>query len=376
MKRLLAAMFSALVLALPASAAAGVCDYTCNVQGIMDRISEAQNTITSRISAAETSIVHSIQAVGAQISVMISQQTAALKELVQGQMNYQAQLRAKKAAANAQLDYSGPQAIPPQVCTTLELGEQTGAASTAAHFTGKAVTAAEVERNMYVKNAHDAYMQIYENHMESYCSSVDQARGRCKKAAPAALQNADIMASTLLSPNAGQTYSSAEYRAAEAFIGNTTNPFPSPMLQQRYERTKHGRDYILAQMTESAQLSVAQTAMSQILADHAPTNADPSNPAHKISVIGLMKQFTDDRFVSPKWKEQLQQKSQPGVLREIAYMMAFHNWMDYRSYVQRERIEALLATNLSLNVKHYDEPILEQQFDEADGRLNKNASAR
>ena len=139
------------------------------------------------------------------------------------------------------------------------------------------------------------------------------------------------------------------------------------MLPPSMETTAAGRAYINAQRAEAAQLGVAQYSLSQLLADRTVTAPPGSPPEQQISVLSLMRKFAEDRFTKPEWTTQLATKNDLGVLREIAIMLSFKNWVDYRSYLQMQRVEAVLSTSLAINAKAHNAPIINALYKRAQG---------
>lgn len=344
----------------PSQAVAGVCDYTCNVQGIMARISEAEAAIKMRVAAAEMAIIEAIKAIGEQIAGTIEKQSKQQEIFAQGQMTYQGQIKAAEAAAEAEDTYLSPSSQPTNACSTIQVSTQIGSNAQDARLNAKAIAAAKTGRSMYTPSASVAHAEILKRHAERYCSAQDAQRGRCT-AAPGHLQNADILAGTLLAPAAAETYSPQEMEAARQFITNATDPFPTEMLPRGYENTEKGRNYILAQMAESAQLSVAQYSMSMMLANRSAPNPNSANPQERVSLMGLARKYVEDRFVRPDWRVALSGKNEHGLLREVAEMMAFKNWLDYHAFMQMERMEAVLAVDLAISAKQHNAPILASQ---------------
>ena len=348
------------------SAFAAVCDYTCNIQGVMQAISSARSAIVSRIDYMEANVTQAVRAIGEQISANTEKQTAAQKEMTQAQITYQGQLEAQRVTARALENASGS-GTPPNACETIEVGQQIGGTAENARYTGKAVARANTNRSTYTQSAAADASEMYKNHSELYCSDIDAKRGRCTVAADPTMQDADIRVDTILAPISGDTLSEKEQAAGKRFIRNVVDPFPTEMLPPSMETTAAGRAYINAQRAEAAQLGVAQYSLSQLLADRTVTAPPGSPPEQQISVLSLMRKFAEDRFTKPEWTTQLATKNDLGVLREIAIILSFKNWVDYRSYLQMQRVEAVLSTSLAINAKAHNAPIINALYKRAQG---------
>lgn len=66
------------------------------------------------------------------------------------------------------------------------------------------------------------------------------------------------------------------------------------------------------------------------------------------------------RFESPAWYKMLAGFSLENLMREQNKMQALKLWMDLKSFQQQERIEAVLATQLAMDVKRDSEARLQQ----------------
>lgn len=354
-------LLMAAALLAPSPANAAVCDYTCNIQGLMARISEAEASIKMRVASAEFAIIEAIKAIGEQVAGTIEKQSKQQEIFAQGEMTYQGQMEAARAAAEAERTFTSPAAQPVNLCSSLQISAQIGSNAEDARLNGKAIAAAKAGRGLYTPSAAAAHSEILKKHGEMYCSQRDWELGRCSNKAPGHLQNADVMAGTLLSPAAAETYSTQEQEAARQFITNATDPFPTEMLPRGYEKTEKGKGYVLAQMAETSQMSVAQYSLSMMLANRSAPNANASNPGERVSLMGLAKKFIDERYVDTKWRSALVAKNEQSLLKEIAEMMAFKNWIDYHAFLQMERMEAVLAVNLAISAKQHNAPILAAQ---------------
>ena len=101
-------------------------------------------------------------------------------------------------------------------------------------------------------------------------------------------------------------------------------------------------------MTSQAQMSMANYSLAQILASKMPMGTTPDKA---ISTVGLMKKFVEERFGNPDYAKGISAMDSPGLLKEINSQMAVRNWINYQSYLQNERVEASLATQLAVAVK-------------------------
>jgi hypothetical protein len=201
-------------------------------------------------------------------------------------------------------------------------------------------------------------MVMHNNH---YCSDEDVRRKRCTAAqlVPIEQQNADLNAGSLLTPANGSTYSEKEGMAAKDFVTMVTNPVPKEMLQVSLEKGPGGAAYVFESMAAAARMSVANYSLLKIWAENSPDDslsaAGGATPGDAISMVGVMKSFVYDRFAKPDWNKSLSTMDTNGLLKEVAMLMAGQNWMDYRAYLQAERMEAVAATQLAIITRDSNE---------------------
>jgi hypothetical protein len=295
----------------------------------------------------------------AEISATVEKQTGAMKELTQAQLNYDAAMETAKATADAEDKYGNETEIV-SMCDVAETSKTAAIAANSANINGKAMSAAYTRRDLYVQSVEAAKQSVIKDH-EKYCSTLDESRGRCSK--PAGItetqENADLNAGSLLAPANGSTYSDTESAAAQDFIRMVVNPIPPELLPKGVEQQPQGKAYMLATMVAAAQNSVAYNSLSQIWSSHSAdaglSAMTGESPGDALSMVGVMKKFVYSRFVEPKWKSDLAGMDTNGLLKEIAVLMAGQNWMDYQSYLQAERVEAVVATQLAIAARDHNE---------------------
>ena len=327
---------------------------------VLMQMAKNQAETLSSFGNTQTVINEGMDSSTSAITATIEKQTAATKELTQAKMNYDAALKTSKAAAEAE-DKFGNQAELANMCDTAATGQQAAIASNSAAINGKALSAALTRRKLHSPAPAIVAKQLIDEHNKDYCSDADQAYGRCSTAnnIPKTQQNANLNAGSLLTPSNGSTYSKEEAVAAQKFIVMTTDALPVQKLPPALEKTPQGGAYVLAQMVAAAQSSVAAHSLSQIWAENAPdvglSDVAGGNAGDALSMVGVMKKFVYDRFVEPKWKSDLVGMDTNGLLKEIAVLMAGQNWMDYQAYLQAERMEAVVATQLAIAARDHNE---------------------
>ena len=274
---------------------------------------------------------------------------AAEKELVQSELNYQAATEAQKRFALAKDTFTAPSAQPYRVCALLKAGQTAKTMSEDSRTFAKAFNVTSGRKSMYTENAGAAAKAVLDNYRENYCSKEDENRGRCTAVSDKRMHNAAVSADSLMNPIAGETFTPKEAAAAADFIQMVTNPTPQEKLPKGLDNKSIAAErFSLAQMTSQAQMSMANYSLAQILASKMPMGTTPDKA---ISTVGLMKKFVEERFGNPDYAKGISAMDSPGLLKEINSQMAVRNWINYQSYLQNERVEASLATQLAVAVK-------------------------
>lgn len=275
------------------------------------------------------------------------------KELTQAQENYEAANAARLRLESAQDNFTAESAKAFQTCETIAQGSALGGSGGDTKVMAKSGTQAAVQRGLHTENATVAAREVLIDYKAKYCSAEDVKRGFCTTAVADLMQGASLRASTLLMPAAGESYNPVEAIAAADYITMATNPVPDEMLAKGVEKkTGASKRFNLSLMNAQAQMSVAIYSLNEILASRTPETAIAQNAAGEgdgaISAVGLMKKFAEKRFSDHDFKTKMNNMEEPALLQEFALQMAARNWMDYQSFQQDERIEALVATRLGV----------------------------
>lgn len=278
---------------------------------------------------------------------------AAEKELVQAELNYAAASDSQKRFAEAQDKFTAPSAQAYRVCETVVAAASARTVGDESRSMAKAMNYASSQRQTFVENAAQRGKEVLDNYRANYCSSDDEARGRCTAVADKRMQTAAVSADTLMTPVAGETLNEKEKIAAADYIEMVTNPVPPELLPKGLDNKSPAAErFNIAQMNSQAQMSMATTSLQQIMASKSATGTSAEK---SISVVGLMKQFVEDKFGNSDYAKGVGAMDNPGLLKEINIQMAARNWINYQSYLQNERVEAVLATQLAIAVKDSSE---------------------
>lgn len=182
---------------------------------------------------------------------------------------------------------------------------------------------------------------------------------------------ADITANTLFStkanPEAAMRYVYNVTNALPATFGNQTEKPRKYVIPDQYLMTVNGATnlnadgykYYMHYLEEQSKKSLSQYAMMKILSERMKVNnikipvtkwlADGTKETsfEETSVLGLLEFESSKRFQDPAWFDRVQQMPTPALLKEIAYMLAMQNALDYKRYEQEQVQTALLASMTS-----------------------------
>lgn len=172
-------------------------------------------------------------------------------------------------------------------------------------------------------------------------------------------EGADVLASTLVDTKAYTTDN--ERKAALAFIQNMSNPMPlaypddddSLYVDGKKDKglTDEGIQHFAAIYRQMPLISATQNALLGIFADRDRVEVGEQFPVGEkgwASVMEVIDFEVQRRYMDEAWAKRINEKSNElAVLREIANMMAFQQYLDYKAYEQNARMATLIAAQTS-----------------------------
>lgn len=277
-----------------------------------------------------------------------SKQTAAEKVIQEGMVKAQTQLYMEERRADATLAMK----LSPRACYEVQAAGAVGEADAVYDGVVQSVNRVMTDRTLYTPNTAGAIAEIYRTHTEKFCSDQDVRLGRCGSAVEADLQNADIRAENLL---ARDVYTEKQEEGALAFVKNVVAPIPTQLLPKGWEKTPAGKEFIAGHMVEQGRNSVAANSFANMMAlrkVQPGLGAKAGLDTADVSLKQLIRAQADGRFLSPQWYKMIgTAQSEHQLLREINKQMAFQIWLDYQTFEQNERLEAVLATDMAVTAK-------------------------
>jgi len=320
-------------------------------------------TVSAALSAATTAMAGWLERLNftiengfAKLYGEISKQTAEQRIFEQGTIAAQSQLHMEKARADAAIKFE----VSPRVCFETAGGAAGGLAAGETKANLNDLNRNTAQRTLFTPNTAAAISKLYDDHTSKYCSQLDSQLGRCSSPADATLQNADIRADAMLN---NSSFSQTQVEAAQALVNNLTNPIPTQNIPKNWEKTPQGKAFVAGQYVEQARSSVATNSLNSAIAIRTPVQglgtAAMLNKAD-VSELELMESQVKGRFESPAWYTLIAGFSLENLMREANKMQALKLWMDLKSFQQQERMEAVLATQLAMDVKRDSESRLTQ----------------
>lgn len=284
---------------------------------------------------------------GGTIEVEASRQIAAARLIAQGEIASRTQLYMEQTRAEAVEKFR----LSPRACFDASVGT---AANVAAGETRELTTNLNrslASRTINTPSTSAAVAEIFKDHAGKYCSADDARMGRCS-AAPADLQNADVRADNILGRSA---LNQDQLDAAIKFCRNVVAPVPVQNIPVAWEKTAQGQAFVSGLLVQQARVSAAQNACVSAIAERMVIpglGASAQLNVADVSPRQLMEATVNGRFASQSWYTMLAQEgSVENLLRELNKQQAFELWMAMRQFQQMERVESLLASDLSVTVE-------------------------
>lgn len=365
-------MTAAVALALTLNAGQANAMVTAYVPALQPTISAMQASIAAAIAALGATITALVTAAVSQIHADLTQQNVVAKSIaeasIDAQNQYQMQQRTQELKERYHTDPNSStdiQAIT-EACKIALGGSSLQQATIATQASTQAAAQDSVNRNMNTQVQSAVIARDVGTHNKLFCSNEDVANLRCSSAAPKELQNLDLQAKNIFTPSSGSyTYSKEELIAAKAYVQGTVNPFPTTALPKEWNNSPQGRTFQAAQMAQQRRLDLSSQVLSEIVASRESqaglgTAVGMSTP--DASPIAIMDYYAGSGFFfNPAWHSRLSTMNDTDLLQEQAKMLAFQNWLTYKTYLQGEHQEALLATQLAAVTKEQSDPQLAAQ---------------
>ena len=315
----------------------------------------AGSAVSAAIGTATSTIVNVLQQINDTLAngfgkmyAEQSKQTASEKVIQEGVIKAQTQLYMEERRADATLAMK----LSPRACYELQASSAVGQAESAFDGAVQSVNKTVANRTLYTPNTAGAIGEIFRTHAEKFCSDQDVLLGRCGAAVDPDLQNADVRADNLL---ARDVYTPEQEEGAVAFVKNVVSPIPTQLLPKGWEKTDAGKEFVSGQMVEQGRNSVAANSFAYMVAmrkKQAGLGTSAGLDTADVSLKQLIRSQADGRFLSPQWYKMIATaQSEHQLLREINKQMAFQVWLDYQTFEQNERLEAVLATDMAITAK-------------------------
>ena len=257
-------------------------------------------------------------------------------------------------------------------------------------ISGRPMVEKMANQGLLAKREMDFVGSSWAVHNQYFCSQSEVQAGMCESnAGVSALPDADIEGTTLLATSGIDQihHPNLNAEAREQLVQNLTNQIPVPALPAYAYKSAAGKLAIGAKLQYQAQQSLAQTALLQISALHAPVQGlgtslnqtvkglgMPQVPAN-ISMFQYLNYMQMAQYGNPKWYINISSLSKTALLREMAVMQAQNNLLQFLSFRERTDQLALQASQYATESQQSYAKIAEQYTASVNGNTNPNGGS-
>lgn len=327
-----------------AAAAAGAMSAGASVVAAIE--AAALSIIGAMTELVEGQILPEIWSAGAKVKAAVEMNGARAKILAEGKVAVDGDIKLNEAAAIALLNVKDPMLNGQRNCYDLASSTSLGSAVGGVSPDSQSV---QQKVNYYRNGAPDIRAEMAKRYEDDMIYMKSEAQGQRYYQAP-------VNASKTVLASADQPLDDAGVIAASRFAINVVGEPPNTAKNvDEISKTAAGKQWLSSNNTFAARASVSLASMEnsalmrKVDASLTPDSMGLSAPGlTALSPLQAMKLFVENRFVDQSWYLTLSQYNTNGLLRELNKMMAFKSWMDYQSFVQQERVEQNLATQVAI----------------------------
>ncbi len=327
-----------------AAAAAGAMSAGASVVAAIEAAAVA--IIGAMTELVEGQILPEIWSAGAKVKAAVEMNGARSKVLAEGKIAVDGDIKLNEAAAIALLNVKDPMLNGQRNCYDLASSTSLGSAVGGVTPDSQSV---QQKVNYFRNGAPDIRAEMAKRYQDDMIYMKSGAEGQRYYQAP-------VNASKTVLASADQPLDDAGVIAASRFAVNVVGEPPNTAKNvDELSKTAAGKQWLSANNTFAARASVSLASMEnsalmrKVDPSLTPDSMGLSAPGlSALSPLQAMKLFVENRFVDQSWYLTLSQYNTNGLLRELNKMMAFKSWMDYQSFVQQERVEQNLATQVAI----------------------------
>lgn len=151
-------------------------------------------------------------------------------------------------------------------------------------------------------------------------------------------------------------------------IRNVVNPLASSIYRDKMSGSNVDNEKFKRYLAEAATLSTAFNSLNHMYKIRKQITTKDSKKV--TSLLKIMENEGNSRFLNKDWQADINQSSKSALLREITNINAFLAWMSMQQYLQNERIELLLAAQVSGGIQAIRS--VDKLFDEAEPPAAQN----
>ena len=327
-----------------AAAAAGAISAGLTVAGAVEAAAAA--IIAAMTEIVELQILPEIWGAGAKVKAAVEMNGARAKVLAEGKIAVDGDIKINEAAAIALLNIKDPMLNGQRNCYDLASSSTLGSAVGGITPDSQSV---QEKVNYFRNGSSDIRAEMAKRYQDDMHYMDTNAEGKRYYQAP-------VNASKTVLSSADKPLDDAGLIAASRFAVNVVGEPPNtPKNVDEVSKTAAGKQWLSANNTYAARASVSLATMENgAMMRKVDPNLTPDSMGvvapgvTALSPLQAMKLFVENRFVDQSWYLTLSQYNTNGLLRELNKMMAFKSWMDYQSYVQQERVEQNMATQVAI----------------------------
>lgn len=377
LKKSIVAAIALAFLSAPAPARAGA-----DTAAIIGAVTAAKNFLGNNMTAVKDFLGNNMLNMQKLLATVMANTTNDLKNImvsqnakaVEGQIQMQADIEQKKAETRAEEKFLR---MPPGVCESMSASAMASGARGAARGGAKRLSQEIMERNEVMPNKLTASMETVNTHYEKYCGETDSNIFKRCNTSPT-MPNADVDIASITDGagpkgvGSAPAFSKEQSDAAKAYVNNTTNGQPLPLLTPDLEKTVPGRDYLAARYADQAKMSLATKPMAMSIANNEPAKINGvklgahiksiwenmekngtvipeemrralANNNDEASYNFFLQTEVDRRFSNPRWYIEMYSAEPEAVAREHAFMSALQLHMTHDLMRQAEMTNLILG---------------------------------
>lgn len=316
-------------------------------------IVEAINNMNTNVGGKVDTVKQSVDSVGSQVNSgngilqkILDKNDISNKEMVNALINYDAKSAVNRYAMEKELLFQ----VAPGSLWAATAGSQAGELDRIVTFKALDVASRSLVNSLAMLMPEQTSITIFgipinvkDNPPVGYMSIYGALEDFFKTGNPDGLANINVGGLLQMTVIDEKVDPKTKQLPSQTIVNLLTNPFPvqDPALVQKLKQgalTPDDKENLGRVIGQYALMGVSANAWGDIVA----RRIQPS-PGEK-SVMQIMQQTSKDRFTSKDWYAAIGAASETALLREMAHMMAYNQWVQYQQFRMQEQQVSLLAS--------------------------------